>query len=118
MFLSATPAALLAPGLLNAAQEDAKGPKAPTVTRPRATSGDAIEPEWEQRMTVTVGPKQADLVGSDHRVIQAGVDYVSGLGGGTVRILLDRETDKLVIEFVTNADARAKAPPPTETCVF
>jgi ATP-dependent Clp protease ATP-binding subunit ClpA len=32
--------------------------------------------------------------------------------GGTVRILLDREADKLVFEFVTNEDVRAKAPPP------
>ena len=32
--------------------------------------------------------------------------------GGTVRILLDREADKLVFEFVANADIRAKAPPP------
>ncbi len=32
--------------------------------------------------------------------------------GGTVRILLDREADKLVFEFVTNADVRAKSPPP------
>ena len=31
--------------------------------------------------------------------------------GGTVRILLDREADKLVFEFVANADIRAKAPP-------
>jgi parallel beta-helix repeat protein len=59
----------------------------PAVTRPRATSGDPVEPSWEQRITVTVGPKQADLVGSDHRAIQAAVDYVSGLGGGTVHIL-------------------------------
>src|SRR5262249_35968243 len=32
--------------------------------------------------------------------------------GGTVRILLDREADKLVFEFVTNADVQAKVPPP------
>src|SRR3954449_13240482 len=60
---------------------------APAVTRPRATSGDSVEPSWDQRIKVTVGPKQADLVGSDHRVIQAAVDYVAGLGGGTVHIL-------------------------------
>jgi hypothetical protein len=54
---------------------------------PRATSGDAVEPNWEQRLTVTVGPREADLVGKDDKVIQAAVDYVARLGGGTVRIL-------------------------------
>lgn len=57
------------------------------VTSPRATSGDAVEPDWEQRLTITVGPDKADLVGNDHKVIQAAVDYVSRLGGGTVHIL-------------------------------
>ncbi|HET7333697.1 MAG TPA: ATP-dependent Clp protease ATP-binding subunit ClpA [Rhizomicrobium sp.] len=32
-------------------------------------------------------------------------------GGGTVRVLLDREADKLVFEFITNADAKPKPPP-------
>jgi len=57
----------------------------PAITRPRATSGDtAVEPDWEQRLTITVGPKDADLVGAGHKPIQAAVDYVAGLGGGTV----------------------------------
>ena len=60
----------------------------PAVTKPRATSGDsAIEPDWEQRLTVTVGPKDADLVGSNEKVIQAAVDYLTRLGGGTVKVL-------------------------------
>ncbi len=63
------------------------GAERPTVTNPRATSGDHIEPDWEKRLTVTVGPKDADLVGTDHRVLQAAVDYVTGLGGGTVHVL-------------------------------
>ena len=36
---------------------------------------------------VTVGPKKADFVGKDHLALQAAVDYVTRLGGGTVRIL-------------------------------
>ncbi len=60
----------------------------PPVTRPRATSGDtAVEPDWQERLTLTVGPTQADLVGSNDKVIQAGVDYVARLGGGTVQVL-------------------------------
>lgn len=34
----------------------------PEGTQPRATSGDPVEPNWEQRLTLTVGPHQADLV--------------------------------------------------------
>jgi hypothetical protein len=83
LFLASTPA-MLSAGMLSAAETR---PQAPSVTRPRATSGDMIEPEWEQRVTISVGPNKADLVGSDHRVIQAAVDYVAGLGGGTVQIL-------------------------------
>ena len=60
----------------------------PRPTAPRATDGDeAHQPIWDERLTITVGPKQADLVGSSDRVLQAAVDYVARLGGGTVRIL-------------------------------
>lgn len=60
----------------------------PPVTRPRATSGDtAVEPEWEERLTITVGPSDADLIGTGDKTIQAAVDYVARLGSGTVRIL-------------------------------
>jgi len=60
----------------------------PEVTYPRATSGDdVVEPNWKERVTVTVGPKDADLVGSTDRVLQAAVDYVARLGGGTVQVL-------------------------------
>src|SRR5262249_17652362 len=59
----------------------------PRVTAPRATSGDNVEPDWKQRLTITVGPRDADLIGSSDKVLQAAVDYVTRLGGGTVRIL-------------------------------
>ncbi len=60
----------------------------PPVTQPRATSGDtAVEPNWKERLTVTVGPRKADLIGSDEQVVQAAVDYVTRLGGGTVHVL-------------------------------
>jgi len=83
VFLAA-PSALLGAEIVSAAET---GPRAPAVTRPRATSGDPIEPDWKSRIKLTVGPGKADIVGSDHRVIQAAVDYVAGLGGGTVQIL-------------------------------
>src|SRR4051812_3765178 len=57
------------------------------TTNSRATSGDPVEPDWEKRLTITVGPAKADLVGTDHKVLQAAVDYVARLGGGTVHVL-------------------------------
>ncbi len=35
---------------------------------------------------VTVGQSGADIVGGDNRALQAAVDYIAGLGGGTVEI--------------------------------
>ncbi|MBI3923346.1 MAG: right-handed parallel beta-helix repeat-containing protein [Armatimonadetes bacterium] len=43
-----------------------------------------------QKIEVTVGPKRADFVGGDHLILQSAVDYVTKLGGGTVRILPGR----------------------------
>jgi len=59
----------------------------PKNSNPRAIFGDSVEPDWDQRVTITVGPKEADLVGTTDRVIQAAVDYVARRGGGTVRVL-------------------------------
>ncbi|MCP4175970.1 MAG: right-handed parallel beta-helix repeat-containing protein [Fuerstiella sp.] len=60
----------------------------PPVTNPKATDGDErFEPDWEQHLTLTVGTKSGDLTGTDDKVIQAAVDYVARLGGGTVQLL-------------------------------
>ncbi|MFP6764037.1 MAG: right-handed parallel beta-helix repeat-containing protein [Planctomycetaceae bacterium] len=60
----------------------------PRVSKPRATDGDEkFEPDWEQRFSLTVGRTRGDLIGRDDRVLQAAVDYVARLGGGTVRVL-------------------------------
>jgi hypothetical protein len=65
-----------------------KGAEPPEVTDPRATSGDKlVEPRWEQRLTITVGNNRGDLRGDDHAVIQAAIDHLAALGGGTVRLL-------------------------------
>ncbi len=42
--------------------------------------------EMRQRPHIRVGIADADLVGSDNRVLQAAVDYIAALGGGTVEI--------------------------------
>src|SRR5215472_12718972 len=65
----------------------ARADELPKNTNPQAISGDPVEPDWKQRVTITVGPKDADLVGTTDRVIQAAVDYVARKGGGTVRVL-------------------------------
>ncbi|MBC8290784.1 MAG: right-handed parallel beta-helix repeat-containing protein [Planctomycetes bacterium] len=60
----------------------------PRVSNPRATDGDeAFEPNWDERFTLTVGQKKGDMTGKDDRVLQAAVDYVARLGGGTVKLL-------------------------------
>ena len=59
----------------------------PPVTNPRATSGDSVEPDWKERLTLTVGTKSGDIIGSNEKAIQAAVDSVARWGGGTVRIL-------------------------------
>ena len=40
-----------------------------------------------RRITLTVGQDEGDLQGKDDKIIQAAVDYVARLGGGTVKIL-------------------------------
>ena len=57
------------------------------VKTPRSTSGDPVEPNWAQRLTLAVGPKAADLIGSTEKVVQAAVDSIARWGGGTVKIL-------------------------------
>jgi hypothetical protein len=39
-----------------------------------------------ERATVCVGIDEGDFRGADHRVLQAAIDYVAGLGGGTVKV--------------------------------
>lgn len=83
-FLAGT-GALLAGGL--GVIRNAAGDERPPVTQPRATSFDRkVEPNWDERLTITVGPKAADIVGTSHQAVQAAVDYVANLGGGTVHL--------------------------------
>jgi hypothetical protein len=71
-----------------AATAAGRGEEGPDASGPRATDGDRrAEPDWRERLTLTVGPRKADLVGSSDRVIQAALDYVARVGGGTVRVL-------------------------------
>ncbi|MEZ6147408.1 MAG: hypothetical protein R3B91_18695 [Planctomycetaceae bacterium] len=72
---------LASSGLLLSACSMGDAGERPTVSKPRATDGDeAFEPNWDERLTLTVGPKDADLVGSDDKAIQAAIDYIARLG--------------------------------------
>lgn len=63
------------------------GADRPPVTKPRQTSGDkVVQPHWKEVLEVTVGHKDADILGTDHKAIQAAIDYASRLGGGVVRV--------------------------------
>jgi parallel beta-helix repeat protein len=57
--------------------QSAGGPKTLSSNRPMRA---------KQSPVLTVGQTGGDLRGSDDKVIQAGVDYLHGLGGGTLRI--------------------------------
>jgi parallel beta-helix repeat protein len=46
----------------------------------------AMHSKMAEPPRVTVGKTNADLTGDNNRVLQAAVDYVAGLGGGTVEI--------------------------------
>jgi hypothetical protein len=70
-------AALGAPGLTLAAADQ----PSPHRQLPKAMHG-----PMTTRPLITVGARNADVIGADNRALQAAVDYVAGLGGGTVAI--------------------------------
>lgn len=75
----------------------------PQVRHPRATDGDDVhEPDWDERFTLTIGQDKADLVGRDDKVLQAAVDYVARLGGGTVRVLPGTYTLRNAVHLSSN----------------
>ena len=87
-FLSSAGLGLAATYAFLSRSSESQAAERPPVKVPRATSGDStVEPNWDERLTITVGPKEADIVGSTQKAIQAAVDYIARLGGGTVKIL-------------------------------
>src|SRR5258706_7710091 len=42
----------------------------------------AMHSLMKERPRLTVGPADADIIGSDNRALQAGKDFLWGLGGG------------------------------------
>ena len=69
----------------------------------RATDGDdRYEPNWKERLTLTVGQKKGELRGNSDKVIQAAIDYVAKLGGGTVKILPGKYTFRNAVHLRSN----------------
>jgi len=70
-------------------------PQAYNEFYPQSSDKDILPTEFEtmrpirkkQKISVTVGPDEGDFQGDDDKILQAAVDYVSNLGGGTVKIL-------------------------------
>ncbi len=58
------------------------------------------------RVQVRVGIDEGDLRGSDHRVLQAAVDYVAGLGGGIVNVAPGRYTLRNALTLRNNVQVR------------
>jgi len=46
----------------------------------------AMHSRMKERPTISVGVRDADIVGHDNRALQAAVDYIANLGGGVVEI--------------------------------
>ncbi len=72
-------AALAFPAL--AAEKQDFSPRAEEQQLPRA-----MHSPMRERPKITVGVRDAEIVGADNRALQAAVDYIAGLGGGTVEI--------------------------------
>jgi parallel beta-helix repeat protein len=46
----------------------------------------AMHSEMNKLPSITVGKQNAQIIGADNRALQSAVDYIAGLGGGTVEI--------------------------------
>jgi len=67
--------------LLSASEKEEFAPPADEQQLPRA-----MHSKMKDRPKITVGRREADIIGADERALQAAVDYIARLGGGTVEI--------------------------------
>jgi polygalacturonase len=57
-----------------------------------------------QRPEIRIGIDKGDIRGDDHRALQAAVDYVAGLGGGTVQVGPGKFTMRNALRLRDNVD--------------
>src|ERR1051326_4422253 len=79
--LSVAAPVLSAACLAGTAQKQEFSPPADEQQLPRS-----MHSQMTKRPTISVGRRDADIIGADNRALQAAVDYIAGLGGGTVEI--------------------------------
>src|SRR6185503_1846782 len=60
--------------------------KRDAAARPDEQLPRAMHSQMKERPTIRVGLSDADITGNDNRALQAAIDYIAGLGGGTVEI--------------------------------
>src|SRR5213592_4509227 len=80
-YVAVVAAILSVPFFAAADQPQGFSPRADEQQLPRA-----MHSKMKERPAVTIGLRDADIVGADNRALQAAVDYIAGLGGGTVEI--------------------------------
>jgi parallel beta-helix repeat protein len=71
----------LSPFAVVSVNADDSSPKPDEQQLPRA-----MHSKMKDRPRITVGRHDADIIGADNRALQAAVDYIAALGGGTVEI--------------------------------
>jgi parallel beta-helix repeat protein len=87
MFLAKSVAVVLVLLALDGfAASEAPAGVAPSAVREETQLPKAMHAPMAELPRITAGTEGADLIGRDNRVLQAAVDYVSGLGGGIVEI--------------------------------
>ena len=79
--VSVLAAILSASFLAAAAQKQGFSPRADEQQLPRA-----MHSAMKDRPRITVGLRDADIVGADNRALQGAIEYIAGLGGGVVEI--------------------------------
>jgi hypothetical protein len=72
--------------LLQARAGDDARPPSPAPGPDERQVPDAMRSEMKDRPRIRVGAKDGDITGPDGRALQAAVDYIAALGGGTVEI--------------------------------
>lgn len=72
--------------VLNPAIGDSQAPRDFSPRPEERQLPTAMRSEMETLPSIRVGQSDADIVGFDHRALQAAVDYIAGLGGGVVEI--------------------------------
>src|SRR6059036_741385 len=72
---------ILTAGVIGAAEPPDFSPPHDEQQLPRA-----MHSKMKDRASITVGVRNTEIAGADNRALQAAVDYVAGLGGGTVEI--------------------------------